>query len=65
MEDKIITMESKPLMSTVTLQELMPIIRNNLCCHLDKTLSKDLLDTIIKQVNDSIDYFLDRKEENI
>lgn len=49
----------------LTLEELLPIIRNNLCCHLDKTLSKELLDIIIKQLNDSVDYFLDKKEDNL
>lgn len=48
----------------LTLDELLPLIRNNLACHLDKTLSKELLEAIIAQVNDSIDYFLDTKEQN-
>ncbi len=52
-------------MADVTIQELLPVIRNNLLCHLDKPLNKELLETIMRQVNDSIDYLLDRKEENL
>jgi hypothetical protein len=49
----------------LTLNELLPLIRNNLICHLDKPLTKDLLETIMLQVNDSIDYYLDKKEQNL
>jgi hypothetical protein len=48
----------------LTMEELLPLIRNNLICHLDKALNKELLEVIMAQVNDSIDYFLDSKEQN-
>jgi hypothetical protein len=47
------------------MEELLPLIRNNLSCHLDKSLTKDLLEAIMQQVNDSIDYFIDKKENNL
>ncbi len=52
-------------MADFTLEEMRALIRNNLRCHIDKLLSKELLDTIMEQVNDSIDYLLDKKDENL
>ena len=48
-----------------TLEEMRLLIRNNLRCHIDKLLNKELLDIIMEQVNDSIDYLLDKKDENL
>jgi hypothetical protein len=48
----------------MTLEQLLPLIRNNLACYLDKPLTKDLIDSLMQQIIDSIDYSLDAKEEN-
>jgi hypothetical protein len=48
----------------MTLDQLLPLIRNNLSCYLDKPLTKELIDSLMEQIIDSIDYSMDAKEQN-
>ena len=45
-------------------QELLRgLLRSNICCHLNKPLTEELIEELTQQIIDSIDYFLNNAEE--
>jgi hypothetical protein len=51
----------------ITLQEhsLKELLKSNMSCHLNKPLSPELMDELVTQIIDSIDYFINKKEETL
>jgi hypothetical protein len=44
-------------------ESLGTLLRSNLSCYLGKTITQDVLNDITGQIIDSIDYFLNKKNE--
>lgn len=44
---------------------LSSLIRSNMSCHSGKPLTQELIETISSQIVESIDYILNRSEENL
>jgi hypothetical protein len=39
-------------------ESLTTLLRSNISCHMNKTLTQELIDTLTKQIIESIDFFL-------
>lgn len=39
------------------------LLRSNISCHIGKTLTQDLMTELTEQIIDSIDYFLNKRDE--
>jgi hypothetical protein len=39
-------------------ESLTTLLRSNISCHMNKTLNQELIDTLTKQIIESIDFFL-------
>lgn len=44
---------------------LAVLLRSNLSCHMGKTMTKESLDEISSQIVESINFFLNKSEDNI
>ena len=41
------------------------LIKNNLSCHANKPLTQELIEQITAQIVESVDYFLNKRDENV
>ena len=48
---------------TVNVEKLSTLLRSNISWHMNKPLTQELIDTLTKQIIDSIAYFLSMREE--
>jgi hypothetical protein len=44
-------------------KQLTPLIKSNLSCHNNKPLTQELIEALTTQITESIDYFLNKREE--
>ena len=44
-------------------ESLTTLLRSNLSCHLGKNITKEVLDELTFQIVESINYFINKKEE--
>ena len=42
-------------------ESLVKLLRDNLCCHLGKNITYELLNELTNQIVESIDYFINKK----
>ncbi len=56
------TMSEQPQI-TLNNEALETLLRSNLSCYMGKSISQDLLGEITHQIMDSIDFFLNKKDE--
>ena len=45
-------------------ESLTTLLRSNISCHMNKTLTQELIDSLTQQIVDSIDYFINKSDEN-
>lgn len=50
---------------TINEAALSGLIKSNISCHANKTINQELIDTITMQIIESVDYFLNKREEVI
>jgi hypothetical protein len=50
---------------TLNAERLSTLLRSNISCHVNKPLTQDLIDTLTQQIIDSIDYFINTREDNL
>lgn len=48
---------------TLNTESLATLLRSNLCCHVGKTLTQEILNEVTVQIIESLDYFLNKKDE--
>ena len=46
-------------------QHLSELLKSNMACHLNKPLTPNLMDELVEQIIDSIDYFVNKTEETL
>lgn len=44
-------------------EKLASLVKSNISCHFNKPLSSDLIDVITTQIIESIDFFLNQKDD--
>lgn len=44
-------------------ESLTTLLRSNLCCHVNKPLTQELIDTLTQQIVESIDFFVNKVDE--
>lgn len=44
-------------------ERLAALLKSNISCHLNKPLTQELIDELTLQIVDSIDYFINKKED--
>jgi len=44
-------------------ESLATLLRSNLCCHIGKIMTQESLNEITQQIIESMNYFLNKKEE--
>lgn len=44
---------------------LTTLLRSNISCHLNKTLTQELMNELVSQIIESIDYFINKSDENL
>jgi hypothetical protein len=49
----------------ITSEKLCSLIRSNLSCHAGKPLTQELIETISSQIVESVDYILNRSDDNL
>ena len=47
---------------TINTETLGSVIKSNISCHVNKTLTQELIDDLSKQIVESINYFLNNLE---
>lgn len=52
-----------PLTITLNPESLTTLLKSNISCHLNKPLTQELIDTLTQQIVDSIDYFINKRDE--
>ncbi len=45
-------------------EKLTTLLRSNISCHLNKTLNQELMEQLTAQIVESIDYFINKSEDN-
>ncbi len=58
---------SEPLKMKVSIntEKLTTLLRSNISCHMNKTLDQELIDQLTTQIIESIDYFINKTEDNL
>lgn len=46
-------------------ESLTTLLRSNISCHLNKTMTQELMNELVAQIIESIDYFINKTEENL
>lgn len=46
-------------------QNLTELLKSNMACHLNKSLTPELMDELVTQIIDSIEYFINKNEESL
>lgn len=41
------------------------LLRSNICCHMGKVVTQEVMAELTQQIIDSIEYFLNKKDENL
>lgn len=44
-------------------ESLTTLLRSNLSCHMNKPLTQELMEELTKQIIESIDYFINKRED--
>ncbi len=60
-----INLKEKTMTTTLVINNdaLSALIKSNIACYFNKSLTQELIDTLTKQIVDSIDYFIDSTNE--
>ena len=53
------------IMITLNTEKLASLLRSNISCHMNKPLTQELIDTLTQQIVESIDFFLNKSDENL
>ena len=46
-------------------ESLTTLLRSNISCHMNKTLTQELMEQLTAQIIESIDYFINKSDENL
>jgi hypothetical protein len=46
-------------------EHLAELLKSNMACHLNKPMTPELMDELVTQIIDSIDYFINKLEETL
>lgn len=46
-------------------ESLTTLLRSNISCHMNKTLTQELMEQLTAQIIESIDYFINKSEDNL
>ncbi len=49
---------------TINSTQLATLIKSNISCHTNKALTPELIDELVTQIIDSVDYFLNKKDKD-
>lgn len=63
--DDEITLPQGCVKITLNTENLTTLLRSNISCHLNKTLTQELMNELTAQIIESIDYFINKSDETI
>jgi CYTH domain-containing protein len=46
-------------------EKFTTLVRSNLSCHMNKTLTQELMEQLAAQIVESIDYFINKNDDNL
>ena len=53
------------ILLNINKETLTNIIKSNIGCHVNKPFTQDIIDTVTMQIVETIEYFLNKKEDNL
>ena len=49
----------------LTKERFFTLVKSNICCHVGKPLTQELIETISTQIVESVEYFLNNGDQNL
>lgn len=59
----ILALQEPGLRISLDEEQLSSLVKSNISCHFNKPLSSDLIDVLTQQIVESIDFFLNQKND--
>lgn len=61
--DTPIIVSQSAIKLTLNTESLIPLLRSNLSCHMNKVMTQEVLEQLTAQIVESIDYFINKTDE--
>ena len=63
--DNPVYLPQRSVKININAESLTTLLRSNISCHMNKTLTQELMEQLTAQIVESIDYFINKSDENL
>jgi hypothetical protein len=62
-DNEVYLPQKEALKISLNTESLTTLLRSNISCHMNKTLTQELLEQLTEQIIESIDYFINKTDD--